>query len=100
MQSRKNKVGSQHSSAALIENATGDDKVTSYTIGARMSRLSVDEPLFKNFVAKASAGLISGQQTNLLKTTAFARLTRKIDNYPLYAQIALKGGLIKKLDSH
>ena len=35
-----------------------------------------------------------------MKTTAFARLTQKLGDYPLYAQIACSGGLIKKLSSH
>ena len=37
---RMNKVGADHSSAALLENATGDDRVMSFKLGSRFSRLA------------------------------------------------------------
>ena len=37
---RMNKVGADHSSAVLLENATGDDKVMSFKFGSRFSRLA------------------------------------------------------------
>lgn len=58
---RNNAVGSEHSSAALLENATGHSRVACFKMGAQMSRLSVDEPLMRNIVAKASTELVTGE---------------------------------------
>ena len=94
---RLNKVGTEHSSAALLENATGDDKVMSFKFGSRLARLSQSEPLLKNYVGKASIELIKGGQTNLLKSKLFARFTHKIGDYPFYGQLCLNAGHIARL---
>jgi len=39
---RVNQVAAGHSSAALLENAIGDDKVWVFKFGARMSRLAIE----------------------------------------------------------
>ena len=94
---RVNKVGAEHSSAALLENATGDDRVMSFKLGSRFSRLSQDEPLMRNLVAKASTELIKGDQANLLKSKLFIRLTRRLGDLPFYGQIGISAGFIKLL---
>jgi len=81
---RTNKVGGDHSSAALLENAEGDDSIYSFKIGSRFCRIHEQEPLFKNFVAKASTELITGENTSLLKSKFFSRLTHKVNDYPIY----------------
>ena len=58
---RKNKVGVDHSSADLILNSIGDDRVVSWQTGARLTRLSTDEPLMNNLVCKASTELVAGE---------------------------------------
>ena len=97
---RSNKVGSAHSSAALLENAIGDDRVVSFKIGSRIGRLGSEIPLFNNLVAKASTELIRGDQTGLIKTKAFARLTRQLKEDSLYGTISLAAGHIAALKSH
>ena len=54
-------MGSEHSSAALLENATGHSRVACFKMGAQMSRLAVDEPLMKNIVAKVSTEVVTGE---------------------------------------
>ena len=81
---RKNKIGVDHSSAALIDNAIGDDHVVSWRAGAHMSRLGTDEPLMNNLVVKASTELVTGDKTKLLKSKLFARLTKKLGEQPFY----------------
>ena len=94
---RANRVGADHSSAALLENAIGDDRVTSIKIGSRFSRLGENGPLFKNYVGKASTEIISGENTSLLKSKLFARLTHKPDKLPVYGQASLSLGHIARL---
>ena len=91
---RSNRVfGGRNSSAALLENATGDDKVFSLKIGSRLGRLGASEPSLNNFVSKASVEVIKSEQTSLIKSKLFARLTRKLQsNSSLYVQIGLNAG--------
>ena len=84
LKQRANKVGADHSSAALLENATGDDRVSSVKIGTRVGHLGVEEPLFNNFVAKTSTEFIQGEKTSLVKSKFFSRLTRKFGELPIY----------------
>ena len=85
LKQRQNKVGSDHSSAALLENALGDDKISSLKLGSRLGILSATEPLFKNFVAKASTEIVKGEKTAFVKSKLFGRLTRKLGDLPFYA---------------
>lgn len=100
VKSRRNRVGAQHSSAALLENAMGDDKVLCVKAGTRLALLNVEEPLMSNLVFKSSAELVNGEQTSLIKAKGFARLTRKFGAAPFYGQLALDSGFIKRLGGH
>ena len=95
---RSNKVGADHSSAALLENAIGDDQVLSFKVGQRIARISAEDGLMNNHVGKASAEFITSDQSQLVKAKVFARYTRKIGSLPFYGQIGFNAGMIKKLN--
>ena len=50
-------------------------------IGSRLGRLGANEPLLNNLISKASVEVIKSEQTSLIKSKLFARLTRKLQSY-------------------
>ena len=50
----------------------------SFKAGMRMSRLSMKEPIVQNVVGKLSTEFIYSEQTKLIKSKLFTRMTKKI----------------------
>jgi hypothetical protein len=48
-------------------------------------------------VAKASTELVKGEQTSLVKSKLFGRLTRKFGDLPFYGQASISAGHITRL---
>ena len=95
--SRQNKVGVDHPSATLLENAIGQDSVNAYKLGFKFSKLGMPVPRNSNLVAKASTELVRGSSTNLWKSKFFTRVVRQIEGRDVYAHASLSGGIIHNL---
>ena len=93
---RVNKVGAVHSSAALLENAQGDDSVRSVKAGVKMTRVSAGGSPASNFVAiGSSAEVVKGANVDLAKGKMYAKVSKTIGGDALVGSMTLRGGLIK-----